>query len=71
MIGTIIEGFDYRAYRARQLSAREWRQEIALAGTTRRRVESGETVARCELVRWRVVRHGIVRLTKIVVDAAP
>lgn len=43
MIGTIIEGFDYRTYRVRQLSAREWRQEIALAGATRRRVENGET----------------------------
>lgn len=32
---------------------------------------SGETIAHCELVRWRSVRHGVVRLTKIAVDSAP
>lgn len=38
-----IQGFDYRTGRPRDMSLRDWRQEIALIEGARRRVENGET----------------------------
>lgn len=42
-MSALLQGFDYRTGRARELSVREWRQEIALIEGARRRVENGET----------------------------
>jgi hypothetical protein len=42
-----IKGFDYRVHSERELSAREWRDEleIIMRAGGRRRVENGETFA--------------------------